>query len=117
MAEQMSNRYLRRIYDEYNKKYFSGSLPRLPVRWGDSRTFSRREGKSTLAVTDYESGKPVGIRFAPRMRRYREHQLVRFTCLHEMVHVEQPSHLADHGRNFQERMRELANLKAFDGLW
>jgi len=117
MAEQMSNRYLRRIYDEYNKKWFEGRLPRLPVQWGDSRTFTRREGRSTLAVTDYESGKPIGIRFAPRMRRYREHQLVRFTMLHELVHVEQPAHHADHGRCFNDRMKELANAGAFIGLW
>lgn len=114
---EFSNRRLGEIYNEYNVRWFGGDLPKIPVRWGDPRKFSRREGKATLAVTNFDGKRAVEIVFAPRLRKNREWQLIRFTLLHECCHVVLPHNVADHGRAFNNKMRELANAGAFDGLW
>lgn len=107
---------LQRIYRKYNKQWFEGKLPRLPVVWGEPRKFPNSEGKSTLASTHYEADAPVLIVFAPRLRVNKEWNLVRCTMLHEMCHVALP-YRVDHGKIFQNLMRDLAMRGAFDGLW
>jgi len=108
---------LRRIYREYNRKWFNGALPAIPVVWGETRRFPRSEGKSTLALTNFEANSPMQIVFAPRLRKNKEWNLVRCTMLHEMCHVALPYKVAPHGRAFQNLMRDHAMRGAFDGRW
>ena len=55
----------------------------------------------------------------PLLRRLKMRRYIESTLLHEMVHVEQwklPRKQA-HGRKFQKRMKQLAAVGAFNGIW
>lgn len=113
---ERSNRHLKDVYNGYNRRYFGGKLPKIPVCWGDPRHFARKEGKGTLAVTNFFGNCPVNIVFAPWLKKTRQWQLIKFTLLHEMAHVALPAKV-QHGEKFQNEMKRLARANAFEFLW
>jgi SprT-like family len=113
------NAHLRECFDLYNARYFDG---RLKV---ERLEFARRS-----AMGDF-IGRTMRMRRAKRRskndawailinRDYRRSRRIwAFTLLHEMVHVEQCCAFTcrERGVRFNTRMKELAMLGAFDGLW
>lgn len=95
-------------YAEYNKKYFSGQLPKIPVRWG-------RTGKDHAAEFWHD---PIQIVIHPTMRRFGLGKYSSILLLHEMVHVKLRNiKCTDHGKKFQDEMKRLADIGAFKPLW
>lgn len=103
---------LKRIFNEYNRKWFGGKLPgSTVVRWARSKKDLKFEceSKTVLACADNET-----IVMSPWMKG--STNLCRFTMLHEMVHVKLPP-IAGHGPRFQKEMHRLARAGAFAKLW
>lgn len=90
----------------YNKRYFGGRLPSIPVGWEqlpDARGLCRYE--------------PLQIVLDENLKEYET--VWHMTLLHEMVHLKQRDlcRIADHGHKFQREMKRLAALGAFNRMW
>lgn len=98
-----------KVYDEYNRLYFGGKLPSVPVKW------SRKHTKDCRGCCEYDP--KLAIYLNPRFRGWERSWC--FTLIHEMVHVEQRHDVRakDHGHKFQKRMKQLVNQGAFADLW
>ena len=109
-----SHPYLKRLYRQYNRKYFGGQLPNICVRFGNAQAMKQAGvPRGTLAATLLSNGKPYAIvirDYANKSWRY-----IKADLLHELVHVAHPR--ADHGPVFENEMKRLANLGAFKGVW
>ena len=109
---RQSNKDLQRYYHTANELYFDGKLPKkLSVKFSKLR--------ASLLGTTYTFGTkrnrvPVAVKISERLR-YMQNVTV-MTLLHEMLHVENPVNLG-HDWRFDRRMKRLAKLGAFDGLW
>jgi hypothetical protein len=107
------------LYHLLNSRYFGGRLPK-DLRVGfDKRSFAGGRARMILGSTwsDHETGRPIRISLNPLYRK--QSRIWIGTLIHEMVHVQQwkvPEEQA-HGRKFQKRMKQLAALGAFNGLW
>jgi hypothetical protein len=102
-------RELEEAYAEYNTRFFGGLLPKIPIKWG--KTLSRHAAEF---VTYKDSSMVIVIN--PRLKPFGCY--TQLTLLHEMVHVELRKEPGDtHGPKFQRRMKKLARMDAFDGLW
>ena len=107
---------LQRWYQRYNKKYFDNSLPStVDVGWDleepdaartDAIVFKQEEDgiAMTMACIRLDPKKHIGSTDA------------RFSLLHEMCHLKLAP-WAHHGKKFNNEMRRLAMLGAFDDLW
>ena len=105
------------LYHFWNSRYFRSKLPDIPVRW--SPNYYKGRNRKCLGSTwfDHKTKLPKLITLNPAMKPYSV--IWQSTLLHEMVHVEQwkvPTKQA-HGNKFNKRMKQLANLGAFRGLW
>ena len=108
-----SSPYLKRLYREYNRKYFGGSLPKIWLIFGQAREWrASKLGKTTCAATFFEDGKPIGI--AVRYYKHKSTNYFKADLLHEMAHVANPR--ANHGRAFKREMRRLMMAGAFDNI-
>lgn len=108
------------LYDLFNRRYFRERLPKIPVRWVLPQDTEKRS-RGALGCTLFRVGDgrltPVEIRLHPKLRN--SGTVWATTLIHEMVHVQQwrlPRSQA-HGRKFNNRMKQLASLGAFNGLW
>lgn len=102
----LCDRELQKVYREYNKRWFGGSLPE-----DVDCLFSPVEDCYGL-VWQEEGGFLLQIN--PRYAM--EGRLWRLTLLHEMSHIKvHPYRL--HGVRFQDEMKRLANMGAFRRLW
>ena len=102
----------RDLYPFYNARYFRNRLPDLPVVFRTDKKMP-----NAVAVTEFRNGTPVKIAINSRYKKAKS--IWYFYLLHEMVHVEQrklPRSQA-HGHKFQRRMKQLANLGAFNRFW
>jgi hypothetical protein len=93
---------LRRIYLNYNRRYFKGELPT------DAEIVWEPLAGSLL-------GYQCGDKIALNAKMKHADVIWRGTLLHEMVHLELPAKVK-HGPRFRKRMRELVAQGAFDGL-
>lgn len=106
---RQNNADLRRYYRMANRLYFRNTLPKdMPMRFyklrkAVGRTLVTRNGK-----------KAVEIRISEKLRTLQAITIM--VVMHEMQHVEKPSH-EGHGWRFDKRMLRLAKAGAFDGLW
>lgn len=108
-----SNRALKKLYREYNRKFFGNTLPKIWLIFGQAREWKKaRLGKTTCAATFFEGGKPIGI--AIRYYKHKGSQYCKTDLLHEMCHVARPR--AGHGPAFKEEIRRLMLAGAFDKL-
>jgi hypothetical protein len=105
--------YIQSCFDEYNARFFGGSLPPVPIRLSHAKgflgkvTFTRR--KQGL-FRGYKNENFV-LRINARIDLPEE--LIRDTILHEMIHyfiaVNQLTDTSTHGRLFR---REMARINA-----
>ena len=110
MAETF--KHPRDLYPFYNARYFRGRLPRIPVVFRPDKKMPK-----VIALTEFREGVPIKIAINSRYKKAKS--IWYFYLLHEMVHVEQrklPRSQA-HGHKFQRRMKQLANLGAFNRFW
>lgn len=115
-------------YGRYNRDYFGGELPSSTiVYWKQELVGTKYDGDHTPGE-DNEDARSAGldagrvphqIGISPEIRQ--RDKLVRFTLLHEMVHLYLDENDLDdnsnHGRLFCREMLELAKKGAFDRLW
>lgn len=105
---------LEEIFNLANSRYFRGRLKNVKIKW-------KRGGwkkKTVVGTTTSPDGEKFLIQISDQIRIY--NSLVITTVLHEMIHVQQwnkVSFEASHGNKFNARMKQLANLGAFRGLW
>lgn len=110
---------LKRIYNEFNAKWFNGELPKnIVVRWARNQAELHDEcqSKQAAACADNET-----IVMDPKYRRFRWWAQLKETMLHEMCHVKhyhepvKDPHRPD-TKWFRE-MQRLARENAFYKLW
>ncbi|VVB52861.1 Uncharacterised protein [uncultured archaeon] len=99
-----------RLYRRYNRLYFRGKLPNIPVLFRKGLV----EKYNAIGITQYEGKVPKRILIENTLRTWRGG--FRMTLLHEMVHVSLP-YKVDHGPRFEKGMLRLAKMRAFKGLW
>ena len=105
--ESLSDRHLRRWYQDYNRKWFSGDLP-------EHTDILYAPVQGCLADVGYCPAHDFVLRINPRFAV--DTCMVRMTLLHEMVHMKLWPYKI-HGKRFQVEMQKLAVLGAFRGLW
>jgi hypothetical protein len=95
---------INRVYAEYNKKYFEGTLPKIPVG------FKRIKDN---AYTLFIGNDPAAI----VLNRYllKSGRLARIVLLHEMAHVKAGAD-AGEGPSFQKEIHRLYQKGAYKGL-
>ena len=104
---RQTNADLRSYYRWANAEYFHNALPKdIPMR------FAKMRNVGTTWVNGYNV--PVEIWITEKLRAFQA--ITMMIVLHEMQHVEKPSHMG-HGWRFDKRMLRLAKAGAFDGLW
>lgn len=109
-----SNPTLKKLYKEYNRRFFAGKLPDICVRFGDAKAMKAAGvPKGTCAVTLLNGSKPYAI--VIREYQHKGWGYIKSDLLHEMVHVARPR--ANHGKVFQNEMKRLAAANAFVGIW
>lgn len=101
---------IRRLYREYNRKYFRGALPprakilmalNWPLdRWG--RCERDENGRFTIILNN---------KLCSLERAFR------WTMLHEMAHIPTMKESDDHGPKWRKEMRRLARVGAFEDVW
>ena len=103
--------YIQERFDEYNVLYFNGSLPPLPVKLSNARTFLGKlcyKKQRTWFLGPYRYSDFV-LRINTRMDMPEE--LVHDTILHEMIHyfiaVNQLRDTRTHGRLFRREMARI----------
>jgi len=101
----LSHAHLRRLYLQYNRRWFQGALPE------DMDVFYAPDDEAHgLAVQDRAGEKYIKIDTAIAGTRF-----ARLTLLHECCH-----HLTGdftHGKKFQAAMQGLAAIGAFKNIW
>ncbi len=109
-----SNRALKKLFREYNRRFFGGKLPDCIVCFATPRSFEKNGlGKATCAVTFMKGyDRPAIFISANKLKGWR---YIKSDLLHEMTHVSKPR--AEHGKVFQDEMKRLANAGAFELIW
>ena len=103
-------------YRRYNKKFFDGKLPQhVPIKFVDvpKNSFC---GLTTMVAVD---GLALQAIYLDKALKERD-SLIKFSLLHEMVHVKfNPISTAvdAHGPEFEDEMIRLACRGAFKGIW
>jgi hypothetical protein len=106
---KQTNADLRRYYRVANELYFGNSLPHgFPIR------FAKLKKKYLGRTVVLNNVVPAYIEISERLRDFETFTVM--TVMHEMMHVQKPSWLG-HDWRFDERMRSIVNMGAFDGLW
>lgn len=98
-----------KLYHEYNRLYFGGKLPDVPIVW------SSKKNPDSRGCCVYQP--ELVIYLNPRFRNWE--RIWGMTLIHEMVHVEHRHdvRVKDHGHKFQNRMKRLVEQGAFQDLW
>lgn len=103
--------YIQARFDEYNALYFNGSLPPLPIKLSNARTFLGKlcyKKQRTWFLGPYRYSDFV-LRINTRMDMSEE--LIQDTILHEMIHYFIAiNHLRDtrtHGQLFRREMKRI----------
>jgi len=112
-----NNNDLMKEFLRLDKKYFDGELP-MPLHLAFTPinslgyTFRYRTPGKRRSKEDR-----FGIHISTKLRFSR--RLWASTLIHEMVHLEDSlkHSCGKTGRYFNKRMRELAAMRAFDGIW
>ena len=94
-------------YHFFNNEFFKGKLPKnVPIFWGTKEQL----GKESMATCFYTAPAIVVLNELKELPC-----VAKMTLLHEMTHLQFP--MAKHGKQFQKRMKELAQQGAFIDLW
>jgi hypothetical protein len=105
---------LKRLYRQYNKKYFGNKLPKILVAFATPKEFLKGGlGKKTLAVTLFKHEAPVAIYIRRELDKHWSY--IKLDLLHEMAHVALPASV-NHGPRFKAEMLRLEKAGAFRKL-
>lgn len=103
--------YIQSHFDEYNARFFNGSLPPVPIKLSHARTFL---GKLTFVKhRTWLFGGWKYSNFTLRINTYYDlpEPLIQDTILHEMIHyfiaVNQLRDTSTHGQLFRREMRRI----------
>lgn len=103
--------YIRQHFDEYNARFFGGSLPPISIKLSHARTFL---GKVTFTRRrSWLFGPTRNENFVLRINTRIDlpEELVQDTILHEMIHyyiaVNQLRDTSTHGRLFRQMMKRI----------
>ena len=103
--------YIQSCFDEYNARFFGGSLPPIPIRLSHARTFL---GKVTFVRhRTWLFGPTRNENFVLRINTRIDlpESLVQDTILHEMIHyyiaINQLRDTSTHGRLFRQLMARI----------
>jgi len=112
-----SNPYLKRLYNQYNKKYFSNRLPNLPLLFVTPGEMKKYFGvnRGCCAITCFKQGTTEPVAIYVSLNCHKSWRYVKSDLLHEMFHVARPR--AEHGKAFEDEMMRIAKLGAFAGIW
>lgn len=111
---------LEEIFHIANSRYFGSRLKNVKIRWQKKSKMPPHAIGNTISE---HGAVPKGTRkfeiwISEDVKRFGSFTIM--TVLHEMVHVQQWNKVTNktcHGRLFNKRMKQLANLGAFNGLW
>lgn len=112
----MTEKQVLACYRRYNKRFFDGKLPHdIPIKYVEvpKNSFC---GLTTMVAVD---GLVLQCIYLDKALRDRD-SLIKFSLLHEMVHVKlHPTSTAvdAHGKEFDDEMMRLAFRGAFHNLW
>lgn len=117
---EYTNEFLESQYDLFNKRYFRGSLPSIPVRWATMKKYG-------VCLTEYkkEGLKVHEISINRKINNYKE---FRDTLVHEMCHafcdinippylLEEANNLYPFGSTKWKKHLELTDETAHTGRW
>lgn len=113
-----SNPALKKIYNEYNKRWFGGKLPvAVKIYWGkDGECLGQVEYEGvvrrTNALQKYEKA-DIEIVLNKATRKFP--RIFRTTILHECCHVKLLPN-RHHGDKFQQEIRRLVRIGAYNDL-
>ena len=116
---------LKRKYNEFNREYFGGNLPddvrvtfstKMPTKGmlGGCHT----HGVDECRWTGKKHCKGHAIRIAPFLKKH--DCFMNMTLLHEMAHMSVALRVGGHNSHsylWQQEMRRLVNIGAFDDDW
>jgi hypothetical protein len=103
-----SNIDLQYEYDKLNRELFDGSLPRVPLKWDNSK---RKLGVVNSRYNRYTGEKKVN--FLGMSAFYKiTYRKFKDTLAHEMIHVKQVifGDGGDHGHSFHTEMRRINGM-------
>lgn len=122
MGKKGSSPYLKKLFNQWNRKFWRGKLPEeTVVRWASSRELASvlGEKRAVWGVFFYEGekrGERPTILLNDVMRRKKWGNTARATLVHEMCHLEGKAR-DHHGETFNRRMLRVAKLGIFDSIW
>lgn len=103
--------YIQARFDEYNTRYFGGTLPPIPIKLSHARTFL---GKVTFVRhRTWLFGSVRNEKFVLRINTRFDlpEELIQDTILHEMIHyyiaVNQLRDTSAHGKLFRSEMKRI----------
>lgn len=106
--------YIQQRFDEYNVLFFNGSLPPLPIKLSNARTFLGKlcyKKQRRWFFGEYQNSDFV-LRINTRMDMPEE--LIEDTILHEMIHyfiaVNQLRDARTHGPLFRREMKRINEI-------
>ena len=115
MKSWHTNKYLRGWYDKVNRKYFNNQLPQETlVIW--RKPFVVGHGAE---IVFFKDGRLL-ILVNPILRKIGAENHAIQSLIHEMCHLSlwcQKKNPATHGLLFQNEMKRLAKLGAFNTIW
>lgn len=126
VAKYSTNEGLRKIYDQYNEKYFGGSLPKndiIVAYWDMKKKYKNQTVETLVAFADIDSNGPVVLVVNSLLPSNGMEKYVRMSFLHEMCHIhlrvlgETRRVYSSHGNKFNTEMERLAKEHAFRNLW
>jgi len=110
-----SDRYLKRLYRYYNRKFFGNKLPNIIVGFSSPADLVKKgHGKKTCAVTlfdDNDAPEAILIKRYP----HKHWSYIKLDLLHELCHVALPASV-NHGPRFKSEMKRLERAGAFRKL-
>ena len=108
---------LRKLYREYNRKYFGNKLPKIHLDFVTPAQMKKffGVGRACCAITCFKKGTTTPVAIYISQNRYKSWRYVKGDLLHELCHCARPR--ADHGPAFEEEMRRIAAMGAFKDIW
>lgn len=107
-----SDKRLKRFYDKLNKLYYENRLSDdTQVGWNDEIGGYGL----TIAIDDEETQHKIFMIYVDKKKHFDFRQVL-MTIVHEIAHVALYPCM-NHRKKFQNELRRLAMLGAFDNLW
>lgn len=117
-----TNRWLKKLYNELNKDFFEGKLPKnIRVIWSDEVEYGIL-GKTMWYPLGYDTQDGYGaeeIRISTRLKKLYLQRTVGMLMVHEMNHIKCGLNVPceEFGGGFDDSMFELCKRGAFQTFW